>query len=87
MDHVPLTGWVGSSSLKVKKRLMEGVQRGRHTFTIYVLCSVLGFMTAVKQTYSRDYKIAIDTLVVDCEIMSFDPTAIKSSPKDGRWKE
>jgi hypothetical protein len=40
-------------------------------------------MTAVKQTYSRDYKIAIDTLVVGCEMMSFDLQGIKSLPKDG----
>lgn len=44
-------------------------------------------MTAVKQTYSRDYKIAIDTLVVGCEVMNFDPTAVKSSPKDGKFQE
>lgn len=26
------------------------------------------FMTGVKQTYSRDYKIAIDTLVIGCQV-------------------
>lgn len=47
------------------------------------MCRRQGFMTAVKQTYSRDYKIAIDTLVVGCEMMSFDLQGIKSLPKDG----
>jgi hypothetical protein len=40
-------------------------------------------MTAVKQTYSRDYKIAIDTLVVNCEMMAFDLSGVKATPKDG----
>lgn len=26
------------------------------------------FMTGVKQTYSRDYKIAIDTLTIGCQV-------------------
>ncbi|GMH64114.1 hypothetical protein TrST_g1151 [Triparma strigata] len=42
-----------------------------------------GFMTAVKQTFSRDYKIAIDILVVGCEIMPIGPSEVKKPPKDG----
>ena len=40
-------------------------------------------MTAVKQTFSRDYKIAIDILVVGCEIMPIGPSEVKKPPKDG----
>jgi len=42
-----------------------------------------GFMTAVKQTYSRDYKIAIDTLMVTCAVQKFMKEEILTSPKDG----
>ncbi|GMH64342.1 hypothetical protein TL16_g03940 [Triparma laevis f. inornata] len=42
-----------------------------------------GFMTAVKQTFSRDYKIAIDILVVGCEMMAMGPGEVKKPPKDG----
>ena len=31
-----------------------------------------GFMTAVKQTYSRQHKIAIDTLKVGCQVLTID---------------
>ena len=42
-----------------------------------------GFMTAVKQTYSREYSIAIDILVVGCEVTGMDVEEVKSPPKDG----
>lgn len=42
-----------------------------------------GFMTAVKQTYSRDYKIAIDTLMVSVICENFEKEDIKTPPKDG----
>jgi dynein heavy chain len=42
-----------------------------------------GFMTAVKQTYSRDYKIAIDTLMVSVICENFEKEDNKTPPKDG----
>jgi len=42
-----------------------------------------GFMTAVKQTYSRDYKIAIDTLMVTCIVENFSKDEVTATPKDG----
>merc|ERR1711924_48066 len=44
-----------------------------------------GFMTAVKQTYSSDYQIAIDTLTVTSRVMSFDQNEVKPNlvPDDG----
>jgi dynein heavy chain len=38
-----------------------------------------GFMTAVKQTYSRDKKIAIDALVLSCEFLTMDKESYTSS--------
>ncbi|TMW64716.1 hypothetical protein Poli38472_011596 [Pythium oligandrum] len=42
-----------------------------------------GFMTAVKQSFSRDKKIAIDALCVSCEIMSKDKDSYRTSPPFG----
>ncbi|KAF1784043.1 P-loop containing nucleoside triphosphate hydrolase [Phytophthora cactorum] len=42
-----------------------------------------GFMTAVKQSFSRDKQIAIDALVVSCEIMAHDKEQYKAPPPFG----
>eukprot|EP00752_Nemacystus_decipiens_P017827 g15983.t1 len=42
-----------------------------------------GFMTGVKQTYSRDYKIAIDTLTIGCQVMPFGKDEVSEGPTDG----
>lgn len=39
------------------------------------LSRVPRFMTGVKQTYSRDYKIAIDTLTIGCQVQTTVPSA------------
>jgi dynein heavy chain, axonemal len=44
-----------------------------------------GFMTGVKQTHSRDYKIAVDTLAIGCEITKLDPSEIEQPPKTGAY--
>ncbi|KAH9121803.1 hypothetical protein LEN26_010526 [Aphanomyces euteiches] len=42
-----------------------------------------GFMTAVKQVYSREHQIAIDALIVTCEVMPYGPEGVKSAPTFG----
>ena len=42
-------------------------------------------MTAVKQTYSREYKIAIDTLVITSEITDVDVSSVQKPPRDGAY--
>jgi len=44
-----------------------------------------GFMTAVKQTFSRNYAIAVDTLTMACEFKRFDVRGVTADvvPKDG----
>ena len=42
-----------------------------------------GFMTAIKQIYSREYQIAIDVLVVGCQVTKLQVPDIKKPPKDG----
>lgn len=42
-------------------------------------------MTAVKQTYSRDFKIAVDTLRIGCEMTGVDPKDIENPPNIGAF--
>ncbi len=44
-----------------------------------------GFMTAVKQTYSRDVKIAVDTLKIGCEMTGIDPKDMNHPPAIGAY--
>lgn len=44
-----------------------------------------GFMTAVKQTYSRESKIAVDTLKIGCEMTSLDTKDLESHPENGAY--
>jgi dynein heavy chain len=44
-----------------------------------------GFMTAVKQTFSRDFKIAVDTLKVGCELTHYDSKDIERPPSTGAF--
>jgi dynein heavy chain len=44
-----------------------------------------GFMTAVKQTYSRDHKIAVDTLRIGCEMTAIDSADVKEAPPSGAY--
>jgi len=42
-----------------------------------------GFMTAIKQTFSREYQIAVDILTVTCEVKSYGKDEVQETPKDG----
>jgi dynein heavy chain len=44
-----------------------------------------GFMTAVKQTYSRETKIAVDTLRIGCEMTGLDMKDIELPPENGAY--
>ncbi len=44
-----------------------------------------GFMTAVKQTYSREHKIAVDTLRIGCEMTSLGASEITAAPTSGAY--
>jgi dynein heavy chain len=44
-----------------------------------------GFMTAVKQTYSREFKIAVDTLRIGCELTNLDYSDIDGAPPTGAY--
>ena len=42
-------------------------------------------MTSVKQTYSRDNRIAVDTLRIGCELTSYDKNAVTTAPPSGAY--
>ncbi len=44
-----------------------------------------GFMTSVKQTYSRQCKIAVDTLRIGCEMTSMEAKDVAQSPGTGAY--
>ena len=44
-----------------------------------------GFMTSVKQTYSRDNRIAVDTLRIGCELTAYDKNDITQPPISGAY--
>jgi dynein heavy chain len=44
-----------------------------------------GFMTAVKQTYSREKMIAVDTLRIGCEMTALDTKSLTSPPEYGAY--
>ncbi|CAM9220423.1 unnamed protein product [Chrysoparadoxa australica] len=79
----PLPSWTEDFFARIAfmgKWLTEGPQL---SYWISGFFFPQGFMTAVKQAYSRDYKIAIDTLSVGCEITALDPGDVKEPPPDG----
>ncbi|CAN0046856.1 unnamed protein product [Scytosiphon promiscuus] len=79
----PLASWTEDFFARIAligAWLMEGP---RSSYWLSGFFFPQGFMTGVKQTYSRDYKIAIDTLTIDCQVMPFGEDAVTSGPSDG----
>lgn len=81
----PLASWVEDFMARIdfmQKWLKEGP---RLYYWLSGFFFPQGFMTAVKQTYSRDYKIAVDTLMIGCEMTAYDPKDIKKPPAIGAY--
>jgi dynein heavy chain len=79
----PLPSWTEDHFQRLdltKSWLLDGPPNG---FWLSGFFFPQGFMTAVKQTYSRDYKIAIDLLMVSCVFENFERDDIKAPPQDG----
>jgi len=79
----PLPSWTEDHFQRLdvtKSWLLDGPPNG---FWLSGFFFPQGFMTAVKQTYSRDYKIAIDTLMMSCIVENFGASEIKTAPQDG----
>jgi dynein heavy chain len=81
----PLPSWVEDFFARIDfltKWLVEGP---RLCYWLPGFFFPQGFMTSVKQTYSRDYKIAVDTLRIGCEMTPFDASEIKEAPSTGAY--
>lgn len=81
----PLPSWVEDFFARIDfmdKWLVDGP---RQTYWLSGFFFPQGFMTAVKQTYSRDYKIAVDTLRIGCEMTPLDAKDIDAPPATGAY--
>lgn len=81
----PLPSWVEDFMMRIEfmgKWLTEGP---RVSYWLSGFFFPQGFMTAVKQTYSRDYKIAVDTLRIGCEMTGLDMKDIEDPPDNGAY--
>ena len=81
----PLPSWVEDFMGRIKFMgdwLLNGPQKA---YWLSGFFFPQGFMTAVKQTYSRENQIAVDTLRIGCEMTSFDMDGIPSAPEYGAY--
>jgi len=81
----PLPSWVEDFMARIDfmgKWLLLGP---RPTYWLSGFFFPQGFMTAVKQTYSRDYHIAVDTLRIGCEMTGLDTAQIEQPPNIGAF--
>ncbi len=81
----PLPSWVEDYFARIdfmQKWLYEGP---RLCYWLPGFFFPQGFMTAVKQTYSRQYAIAVDTLSIGTEVMSMDEHEVTEAPEIGSY--
>eukprot|EP01041_Mallomonas_annulata_P002945 gene2945-5789_t len=81
----PLPSWVEDFLERIEfmgNWLKDGPQK---TYWLSGFFFPQGFMTAVKQTYSRDNKIAVDTLRIGCEITAMDGANVTKAPEFGAY--
>ena len=81
----PLSSWVEDFLARIGfmgRWLIEGP---RPAYWLPGFFFPQGFMTAVKQTYSREFKVAVDILRVGCEITSQDHHDVSEPPQIGAF--
>ena len=81
----PLSSWIEDFLCRISfmgKWLTEGP---RPTYWLPGFFFPQGFMTSVKQTYSREYKIAVDTLRIGCEMTAKEQHEITTPPSIGAY--
>lgn len=81
----PLPSWVEDFMARVDFMGRWLVQGPRPSYWLSGFFFPQGFMTAVKQTYSRDFKIAVDTLKIGCDVTSLDAKDINNAPSVGAY--
>ena len=81
----PLPSWVEDFMMRIKFMgdwLLHGPQK---SYWLSGFFFPQGFMTAVKQTYSREKMIAVDTLRIGCEMTALDTKSLTSPPEYGAY--
>lgn len=81
----PLPSWVEDFIMRITFMDMWLVKGPRVSYWLSGFFFPQGFMTAVKQTYSRQKKIAVDTLRIGCEMTKHDPSEIPLPPVSGAY--
>jgi dynein heavy chain len=81
----PLPSWVEDFMERVGFLSRWLTQGPRLSYWLSGFFFPQGFMTSVKQTYSRDYKIAVDTLRIGCEMTAMDVSQITGTPATGAF--
>lgn len=81
----PLPSWVEDFMQRIEFMNEWLVHGPRPAYWLSGFFFPQGFMTAVKQTYSREVKIAVDTLRIGCEMTHLDPSDIKHPPPTGAY--
>lgn len=81
----PLASWATDFFARLDfmgKWLLQGP---RPTYWLPGFFFPQGFMTAVKQTYSRECKIAVDTLRIGCEMTALESKEVVQPPASGAY--
>lgn len=81
----PLPSWVEDFLMRIEFMGSWLLQGPRISYWLPGFFFPQGFMTAVKQTYSRSTKIAVDTLRIGCVMTPYDQTEIKTPPASGAY--
>jgi dynein heavy chain, axonemal len=81
----PLTAWAEDFFMRLEFMRVWLENGPRSAYWLSGFFFPQGFMTAVKQTYSRETKIAVDTLRIGCELTSFDLKDVAASPPTGAY--
>jgi dynein heavy chain, axonemal len=81
----PLPSWVEDFICRIDFMGDWLINGPRLTYWLSGFFFPQGFMTAVKQTFSRDNKIAVDTLRIGCVITSFEVSDITEPPESGAY--
>lgn len=81
----PLPAWTADFFSRIEFMGKWLTQGPPSTFWLSGFFFPQGFMTAVKQTYSREHQIAVDTLIIGCEMTSKDPADITTPSESGAY--
>ena len=81
----PLASWVEDFLQRIDFMSRWLIEGPRPTYWLSGFFFPQGFMTAVKQTYSREFKIAVDTLRIGCEMTGLDARDIDKPPEIGAY--